>query len=174
MRRHVSAVLTRAVAHRAASSDETEPDTVGVALRYQPTRSRTIVDPIDDFVDLGPDYCIPSVAGLGKVLRILRAARIAAPEEPEVLLGDEEGAAALLARAVGTDLVLELLPRSTVRFVAWTDEGVETIDGVKDVLETPEAFVVLRNAGLPVRLPRERVIRQQREAVRTFEVVGID
>jgi hypothetical protein len=173
VRRSVSAILTRVEAEHGLGRDETEPDIVGVSLRFQPQRSRTILDPIDDFANLGPEYCIPSVAGLGKVLRVLRAARIAAPADPSSLLGDADRAAALLAGAVGTDMLLELRPHSTVRFVAWTEDGVETIDGVKDVLETKEAFVVLRNSGLPVRVARSSVIRQLREPIRTFEVVDI-
>jgi len=173
-RRHVSAVLIGVEAQTFVGREPNlEPETVGVALRFQPQRSRSILEPIDDFADLGPEHCIPSVAGLGKVLRLLKAARIAAPEEPEALLGRADDAAKLLSQAVGTQVLLELRPRSTVRFVAWTEDGVEVVEGVRDVLETHEEFVVLRNAGLPVRIPRESVLRRQREAVRTFEVVDI-
>jgi hypothetical protein len=91
-----------------------------------------------------------------------------------VLLVDAARAAALLSQAIGSEMMLELRPHSSVRFVAWTDDGIETVEGVRDVLETPEAFVVLRNAGAPIRLPRGSVLRQQREPRRTFEVVGIE
>ena len=105
----------------------------------------------------------------------MRAARIAPPEDPSALLGDERRAAALLARAVGTDLVLDLQSRSSVRFVAWTEDGVETINDVHEVVETPDAWVVFRRLGrLPVRVPRELVVRQTTEAQRWYEVVGID
>jgi len=150
-------------------------DEVGVLLDFRPLRIRADLDEIRDFASLGPEPCVSSIAGLGKVLRILRAARIALPDEPRDLLGDEKRAGQLLERALGTPLLLELRPRSRIRFVAWTEQGVETIDNVKEVLETPDDYVVIRWGGrFPVRISREDVIRQKTECERWFEVVDVE
>ena len=151
------------------------PARVGVELCFRLQRSRLEVDTIEDFADLGPEHCVPAVAGLGKVIRILRAARVAAPLERDSLLGREDVARALLEKAVGTPLALELRPRSRVHFVAWTEDAVERIDNVSEVVETPDAYLVMRRGGrFPARIPRESVIRQVTECERWYEVVGIE
>ena len=172
LRRRVSASLVSVRPFRGDRQGESE---VGLRLRFQPLRSRTVLEPIDDFASLGPDYCIPSVAGLGKVLRILRAARIAPPADAADLLGREAETALLLQRALGAEMVLELRARSTVRFTVWTMDGVESVDGVSEVVEGPEAFTIFRSGGrLPMRIDRDRVVRQQTESRRWYEVVAID
>src|SRR5512144_206346 len=74
----------------------------GVLLVFEPISARTAaalgVSQIDDFADLGPELTIPAVSGIGKVLRTLRAGRIAAPA-PHALLGQAHQVASLLARA---------------------------------------------------------------------------
>jgi hypothetical protein len=153
----------------------TRGDEIGVELRFRLERSRLDVDVLDDFAALGPEHCIPSVAGLGKVLRILRASRIAAPEDPTVLIGDIEPALRLLERAVGTPMALELKPRARLRFVAWTDEQVEIIENVAEVIETADTYLVHRRGGrFPVRIPRDNVVRQVTETERWYEILSID
>jgi len=147
----------------------------GVWLDFRPERTRIDVEEITDFADLGPEHCVPSVRGLGKVVRILRAARLAPPEDPLSMLGEVSQVAALLERAIGTVLRLEVRARTRMRFTAWTEEGVETIDGVADVLETPDALLVFMQRGrLPLRIPRERIVRHQLESERWYEVVRIE
>lgn len=148
---------------------------VGVRLRFRPEASRPGIDSVDDYADLGPALTVPAVAGLGKVLRILRAARIAAPPEPLDLVGREDAAADLLARAVGTRLRLELRPRFRLRFEVWTEQGVEVVDDVMDVREEEDAYVVRRrNARFPVRFERGSVIRQRTKAEHWHEVLEIE
>jgi len=151
------------------------PTRVGVELSFRLQRSRLEVDTIDDYADLGPEHCVPAVAGLGKVIRILRAARVVAPLEPTELLGREGLAKSLLEKAIGTSLALELRPRSRIRFVAWTEDRVETVDNVSEVLESPDAYLVMRRNGRdPVRVPRDSVIRQRTECERWYEIVTIE
>lgn len=150
------------------------PDEVGVFLGFRPIRTRLEVDHIEDFADLGPEMCVPAVAGLGKVLRILRAARLAVPRAKEAFLGEPQLAADKLERAFGSSLSLKLRDRSRVRFTAWTEDGVETINDVAEVIEAPDAYFVTRRSGrFPVRVPRSAVIRQVTECERWFEVVDI-
>ncbi|MCA9511871.1 MAG: hypothetical protein R3E88_00585 [Myxococcota bacterium] len=151
------------------------PGGTGVWLRFRPERSRIVTEPIEHFADLGPEWCIPAVGGAGAVLRVLRAARVAAPADPKDLVADAERCGALLQRAIPSDVVLSLRPRSNVRFTAWTDDGVEVVEHVRHVLETERAWIVVRAPGLaPVLVERERVVRQQTECDRFWEVVDIE
>lgn len=146
----------------------------GVELGFRPGRWRASLDRIDDWAELGPELTIATVFGLGKVLRILRAARVVAPE-PAALLGNAGVAADLLTRALGTELVLGVRPRSRLRFVAWTETGVETVEDVSEVVESEDAYLVLRRRGrFPVRLPRESVVRRRTERENWYEVLEID
>lgn len=147
----------------------------GVLLSFRPHGRRLDVDSLEDFADLRPGAEIASIEGLGKVLRLLRAGRIAVPGDPTELLGQEEFVAGLLSRAVGTSVSLELRPRSRMRFVAWTEAGVHTVDHVTEVLEDEDAYLVLRKRGrFPVRLPREQVVRQRTELERWYEILHIE
>lgn len=151
------------------------PEGVGLALGFRPESSRFEVDRIEDYASLGPELCVPAVDGLGKVTRILRAARLANPEDPHALLGKPEIAVSLLRRAVGTTLRLQLRPRTSISFKAWFDDGVQTIDRVSEVIESPEAYYVKRHGGrFPVRIPREELIRHQTETRHWFEITGIE
>lgn len=144
-------------------------------LRFHPLRAHLGVEHFDDFAPIGPELCIPAVTGLGKILRILRVARISAPREPIELLGQDELVADLLGRAVGTSLALGLRPRSRIHFNAWTEEGRESFKDVQEVIETPDEYLVIRKKGrFPERVPRDTVLRQQTDCERWFEVVEIE
>ena len=150
------------------------PGRVGLVLAFRPT-GRIGIDRIEDFADLGPELTVPAVAGVGKVLRILRAGRIAGPRDPLALVGHADEAAALLERAVGTPLRLAFRERSRLRFTAWKEEGVEVVRDVVDVREAQEAYLVYRRGvRLPMRFDREAVVRHQTELERWYEVVDIE
>jgi hypothetical protein len=152
-----------------------ETGCVGLELGFRPTSSRFDGGSLEDFADLGPERTISAVAGLGKVLRILRAARIAVPGDPFDLLGDAKPALALLERALGVRLALEVRPRSQLRFTAWTEDGVETVDHVADVLESDDHFVVMRRDGrFPVRVARKHVVRRRTDVERWYEILGVE
>ncbi len=147
---------------------------VGVTLEFRTERARLGTDRIDDFADLGPALTVPAVFGLGKVLRLLRAGRIAFPREPLSLVGREEVASGMLERVVGTPVRLDLRLRVRVHFVAWTDHSVEVVSDVLDVREGEDAFYIQRRSGrAPVRLPRADVVRHQTRSERWFEVLDI-
>lgn len=146
----------------------------GVELSFRPLRADSLPTPVRDVADLGPEPSVTTVRGLGKVLRLLRAARLARPEDPRHLLGRPGEAAALLERALGTAVVLRLRPRAEVRFLAWTDRGVESIDEVSEVLEGGDAWLVLRRNGrAPVRVARDSVIRTRTQCDTWYEVLDI-
>lgn len=151
-----------------------DPTTIGVLLTFRPLQARLDVDEIEDLAILGPALDLAAVDGLGKILRILRAARIAPPDGAD-LIDREDEAVALLERALGTVLALEIRPRSRMRFTAWTEAGVEVVEDVVDVLEEPDAYLVMRKKGrFPVRVPRDQVIRQRTDMERWYEVTSIE
>jgi hypothetical protein len=144
-------------------------------LVFRALRAAQAEAPIEDRVALGPALDLETAVGVGKLLRILRAARLAAPSDASVLLGDPTAAAELLTRAIGTRLVLEVRTRSDVRFTVWTEEGVESVDRVADVTEDAEGFLVRRRGTRrPVRVPREGVVRRRTTSERWLEVVSIE
>jgi len=144
-------------------------------LCFRPERRARIgLARIEDLVALGPQLDLETVAGLGRALRVLRAARVAAPGELEDWVGRDAELLERLQRAAGAPLVLELRPRSRLRFTAWTDAGVETLEDVADVHESPDAWWVTRRHGrFPVRVPRDAVVRQRTDCERWYEVLDI-
>jgi hypothetical protein len=165
--------LRRIVATLLRATPARQPGMEGVWLAFQPEAARLDVEIVHDFASLGPPRSLAATVGLGKVLRILRAARIAAPVERGRLVQEEE-AARQLERAVGQRLLLDLAPRSRLRFVAWTDAGMETVDDVSDVLEGEDAILVYRRTHrLPVRVPRVHLVRRTTECVRWYQVLDI-
>jgi len=161
---------------RMASDTPESPEGCGVLLGFRPSpRTRIELDTIEDYADLGPEHCVPAVEGLGKILRLFRAGRLRVPQDPTELLGQEKRVAETLERVLGLSVVLELKPRSRVRFTAWTENGVDTIDNVAEVIEAPDAYLVSRQGGrFPVRIPRDQVIRQKTECDRWFEILDIE
>jgi len=148
---------------------------IGVCLRFDPLRPRPDDGPMEDWAELGPTLTVPAVRGLGKVLRLLRAARIAAPRDPLGLVGRADHAAELLGRAAGLEVRLEVTPRTRLRFLAWTERGVETVHDVEDVIEEPDAWLVRRLRGrFPLRFERAAVIRQRVESERWHEILDIE
>ena len=173
----MSLIERRIEARFAFSAPLVGADRQGVLLVYEPISARTSASlgatQIDAFADLGPELTIPAVSGIGKVLRTLRAGRIAAPE-PSALLGDAHGAAALLVRAQGANVVLCLRPRVATRFTAWTETGVHSVEDVVDVFEHADAWIVAPRHGQLLRIPRAGVARQLTEAQRWWEVLAIE
>jgi hypothetical protein len=169
------AAETQTIAHLTEVTPLRSETRVGVVLCFRPRSGRSGMQRIDDWADLGPEFGIPAIHGVGKVLRVLRAARIVAPKDPLELLGREERAAALLGRAVGTLLRVAVRRRSRLRFVAWTEQGIETVNNVAEVQEHDDAYLVMRRGGrFPVRFERHAVVRQRREFENWYEVLDIE
>lgn len=161
---------------------ERPADRPGVRMRFRPEASvRGLgVETLEDFADLGAfpacsELSIPVALGLGRVLRILRAARIAAPADPLHLVGREECAAALLRRALDRPLRLTVRRRSRLRFLAWAEDGLHVADDLVDVREAPDAYLAYpARGGAPLRFERTGIARVSREIAPWFEVVDVE
>ncbi len=151
------------------------PERPGVHLRFRTRGGRSTGEVVDDFADLSPGPTVASALGLGRVLRLLRAARVAAPRPPAALLGAPAEAARRLERALGAAVVLAVRPRSSVHFTVWTEQGVARVDDVLEVVEDTTAFWVRRRDGaLALRVPREGVVRRQTRCETWLEVTSIE
>jgi hypothetical protein len=71
--------------------------------------------------------------------------------------------------------MLHLRSRVRVRFRAWTESGVEEVEDVAEVVEESDAYWVRRRGGmLPVRLPRNQIVRTLTDRETCFEVLHIE
>lgn len=162
------ATLADAEAHRAHGEE-------GVRLRFRPERTRRVEEAIEHFAPLAPEQSVRAVAGRADVARLLRLGRVAPPRDPAALAGSVERVAELLLRARGREVLLTVRPRLRVRFRAWTDEGVTTIEDVEEVREEPDSYTVKRRGHrLPLRIPRARVVRHATETETWYQVLSID
>jgi hypothetical protein len=166
----------RITANLAEARPVREAETCGVALRFMPTsRNAKDVDWVDEFADLGPEMTLESSHGLGTLLRVMRVARIAAPRPAESFLGHPEQATQRLVAALGHPFALTIVPRSRIRFRAWTEEETVEIDHVVEVLSDETAFLVRRiGHRMPVRVPREGVVRHENLREAWFQIVDIE
>jgi hypothetical protein len=144
-------------------------------LGFVPDPGRSLPDRIEDLAALGPELDLDSVRGVGKVLRLLRAARLAAPDDPRRLLGRVHDTCRRLERALGTPVMLHLRSRPRLRFRAWTETGIEEVEDVAEVVEELDAYWIRRHGGLlPLRFPRDRIVRTSTERETRFEVLHIE
>ena len=147
----------------------------GLAARFAPQLPRHGAEPLHAFLDLRPPLSLESARGLAQLTRLLRAARLAARGPVERWLGDPAGARAALASALGRCFVLTAAPRHSARFTAWTEDGVQALDFVSDVIADAGGFSVQRMRPLPpVYLARESVLRHETTSLRWLEVLCIE
>jgi hypothetical protein len=147
----------------------------GLAVKFAPQLLRHGPDPLRDFLDLSAPLSLESARGLAQLTRLLRAARLAARGPVERWLGDPAGAHAALAGALGRRVVLTAAPRSCVRFTAWTDDGVHTLDFVADVISDAAGFSVRRLRPLPASFfARDTVQRHETATHQWLEVVNVE
>jgi hypothetical protein len=160
--RRVSAVLSAV-----------EPEPEALIVRYVPDRG--VAPEIEDRLRLGPPGDVATVYGVGRWLRILRAARIHVADDPYAICRDVTRALELLRRCVGANLVLSVARRIERSLTLWTDSGVERIDGVLDFVESGDGLVVRRRGGGPLlHIPRESLIRYESGSRERLEVLAVD
>jgi hypothetical protein len=90
-------------------------------------------------------------------------------------LGDPAGAHAASIGALGRRVVLTAAPRSCVRFTAWTDDRIHTLDFVSEVVSDAAGFSVRRSRPLaPTYFARDSVLRHETTTLQWLEVVNVE
>jgi hypothetical protein len=118
---------------------------------------------------------MPAIYGVGRLLRILRAARVPAPSDPYQWSASPEEAAALVERCKGAVVHLHLTRRIERVLTLWTEGGVERIRGVLDFTEQPDGLSVQRRGGRAVLfIPRKNLIRYEASSQESYQVSSIE
>jgi hypothetical protein len=144
-----------------------------LAVRYAPVRGwpKELVDRIP----LEPVGELAYVAGVGRWLRMLRAARVSLDGDPYQLCRDVDRAAELARRCIGTTLRLVVARRLARSLTLWTDTGVQHFDAVIDFTESADGLWIRRRGGGPLlHVARETLIRFESAAQEHLEVVSVD
>jgi hypothetical protein len=146
---------------------------IGVRVAFEPDSGRP--GRLEDYLVLAPEAELRAVQGVGRLLRILRAGRVAAPAEPGALFREPERAAELLRRCLGARVRLRVARRLERVLTLWTESGVERIERVVDYEEAGDELAVRRRGAATVlRIPRRTLVRYAASAHESFEVTGIE
>jgi hypothetical protein len=144
-----------------------------IVVRYAPTRGWP--KELEDRIPLAPVGELAYVAGVGRWLRMLRAARVRIDEDPYVLCRDVERAAELARRCIGTTLRLVVARRYERSLTLWTDTGVQHFGAVIDFTESPDGLLIRRRGGGPMlHVARETLIRFESSSQEHLEVVSVE
>ena len=150
-----------------------EADGVGVLVRF--TLKRGKPSEVVDRLDLATSGDMPAVAGVGRLLRILRAGRIKPPDDPYQLGHTPERAAELVARCAGAEVQLQLRRRTRRALTVWTEDGVEEIPDLLDCSEDGHGLWVRRLGGRSqLHFPKQKLVRFETRAEASWEVVSVD
>ena len=157
----------------AASLTEAFAERGGVGVRYQ---SRAAGGrELRDHLRFGPRGTLAAVHGVGRFLRLMRAGRIRAPEDPYALAADLELAAQLLNRCRGAELVLMVRARWERALTLWTEHGVQRIERVVDFKEDAGGLAIRRQGGASLmHVPRASMIRYAASTSESFEIVSVE
>jgi len=148
-----------------------EPDGLGLSIRYT---TRIGARELVDHIELGPRGSLEAVHGVGRVLRLLRAGRIAPPADPYSLAADLECAVRLIERCRGARVTVRVRRRYERVLTLWTEGGVQRIERVLDYREEPTCLLVRRLSGSLLRIPRESVVRYSASSSEYFQVLSVD
>ncbi|MFQ5513889.1 MAG: hypothetical protein ACE5FG_05575 [Myxococcota bacterium] len=153
----------------------TDAEAFGRSVRVCFSPRRGHAGPIEDFLDLGEPDSLTRVRSIGRVLRILRAARVRPPRDPYSLGDNPQRLATLLQRCRGAIVCLAVSRRLSRALTIWTESGIEKIEGVIDFSEVDGSLSVRRLGGRsPLVFPRHSLIRFRPTSTESLEVVGID
>ncbi len=152
---------------------DVEVDGDGLIVRF--TAKRGHPAEIEDRIPLTPRGEMAAVYGVGRLLRILRAARVPTPSDPYDWSSNPQRAASLLERCKGAVVHLHVARRIERVLTLWTESGVERIGGVLDFTEEPDGLSVRRRGGLSVLfISKKNLIRYEARAQESYQVVSIE
>ena len=151
---------------------DSEIQGLDLVLRYSPLRGHP--PEIVDRICFRPDVDEAVVRGVGRFLRLLRAARLRPPKDPYHLYREPQRVGELALRCRGTEVELELRKRFERALSVWTEAGVERFAPVVDFHEEGDALVVRRRGRqTALRVPRHTLIRYEASTLESYEVVGV-
>jgi hypothetical protein len=144
-----------------------------IVVQYAPTRGWP--KEVSDRIPLAPVGELAYVAGVGRWLRMLRAARVHVDGDPYQLCRDVERAAELARRCIGTTLQLVVARRLERSLTLWTDTGVQHFNAVIDFTESADGLWIRRRGGGPMlHVARESLIRFESASQEHLEVVSVE
>jgi hypothetical protein len=144
-----------------------------VVVTYTPTRGWPAE--LHDRIPLSPLGELLFVAGVGRWLRMLRAARVHVDGDPYQVCRDVDRAAELARRCIGTTLSLVVARRLERSLTLWTDTGVQHFNAVIDFAEGVDGLWIRRRGGGPtLHVARESLIRFESSSQEHLEVVSVD
>jgi hypothetical protein len=130
---------------------------------------------IEDRVPLSAQGDMGTIHAVGRVLRLLRAARVRAPGDPYRLVRERDFALDLARRCLGAAVQLRLARRLTRVLTIWTESGVQQIRGLLDCIETADGLSVLRRDGRgTLHISRRDLIRYETTTEEDFIVSAIE
>jgi hypothetical protein len=157
----------------AAVVTDAEAELDSLTVRYAPVRGWP--SELIDRIPLAPFGELAFVAGVGRWLRMLRAARVRVDGDPYELCRSAERAAELARRCIGTTLQLVVARRLERSLTLWTDTGVQHFNAVIDFTESIDGLWIRRRGGGPLlHVARETLIRFESAAQEHLEVVSVD
>ena len=150
-----------------------ELEGTALVVHYSPVRGYP--PQIDDRMVFGPHGDVAMVNAVGRFLRLLRAGRVRAPDNPYALYNDLDTALELALRCLGARVELKVQRRFDRALTVWTESGVEKIGGVLDCQEDGDALAVRRRGSQSLlRIPRKSLIRYELATREYLEVVGVE
>ena len=130
---------------------------------------------IEDIVPLSAPGEMSTVYGVGRLIRLMRAARVPVPRDPYALAHDRERALELLRRCLGVEVQLHVDRRLQRVLTFWTESGVQTVGGLVDLIETPDRLSIRRRGGRSLlHVPKRDLIRFETSTEDEFIVVSIE
>jgi len=152
---------------------DAETDGFFLCVRFAPVRGTPAE--IEDLIRLGPRGDLDAVHGVGRLLRILRSARIRAPRDPYALADAPHDAVSLIRRCRGARVCLHLRRRIRRGITVWTESGVDRIAGILDFGEDAEGLWIRRSGGQNLlRIPRTSLIRYSATSEKSPEVISVE
>ena len=155
----------------ALSGVELEGDRI--VLAFEPRAGRPAR--IEDRVRLARPGELATVYGVGRLIRLLRAARMRVPRDPYALALDRARALELLRKCLGTEVLLHVDRRLKRVLTLWTESGVERVDDLVDYAEDADFLSVRgRGGGAPLRISKRDLVRYETGAEDAYVVVSIE
>jgi hypothetical protein len=144
-----------------------------LVLRFRPRGGHP--PEIEDRIALGEGGQLATVYGIGRLLRLMRAARKRPPADPYALAHDHPRALELVRRCLGAEVQLHVHKRLRRVLTLWTESGIEQIHGLVDYRESPQGLSILRSGGRStLQVSRHELIRFEASTEDDYVVIAVE